>query len=108
MITNWQEVLTDIFAASINQQTLDEGAEGMVLVSQTDPELHESCLASIDSGIAAGKDGDASLVSIINRSGYRVSTPAEGVELLTRLRRIYLDKYIEALDDGGQKTPGTK
>jgi hypothetical protein len=92
----WQDILTNIFGGFVNQQTIEEGAEEMVLVSESCLDLHHDYLMAIDCGIAAAKSGDSSIVAIVNRSGYRVDSTQAAVEILGELRNYYLEQYVAA------------
>ena len=65
----------------------------MVFVSEDSPETHHNYLQAIDNGIEAAKLGDASIIEIVNGSGYRVSDTKEAHVLLVEFRQVYVDKY---------------
>ena len=101
MMMTWQETLGELFAASVNEQTLEEAAEQMVFVSEDNPEYHDRYLGAIDSGLKAARSGDKSVISLINRSGYQVGDTEAALELLTEFRQLYLREYQQAT--GSQK-----
>ena len=90
---NWRTALTQIFSASVNQQTLEEAAELMVAVSSYDHTYHEECLVSLDEAINAAKNGDRFVIECINKSGYKVSEVDQGLTLLKDFRSIYLENF---------------
>lgn len=92
----WQETLGELFAASVNEQTLEEAVEEMVLVSEDNPEYHERCLRAIDNGINAARSRDNAVVGLINLSGYQVDNTETALELLIEFQRLYLDEYQQA------------
>lgn len=97
-MATWQEMLGELFAASVNEQTLEEAAEQMVFVSEDNPEYHDRYLRAIDGGLKASRDGDNAVISIINRSGYQVGDTEAAFEVLTEFRQIYLQKYKQATE----------
>lgn len=95
-IDQWRDTLEQLFAATVNQQTLEEAADLMCTVSSVDEGYHLECLNAIDAGISAASDGDESIVGLINKSGYQVATTAGAVDLLSDFRAIYLAAYERA------------
>lgn len=94
---NWREMLTDIFAGYVNQQTLDDASDQMVFVSSDNLRFHTDFLNAIEKGLEAARSDDTVVCDIINKSGYRASTTQEACDLLLELRRIYVDKYQQAV-----------
>jgi hypothetical protein len=89
----WRENLEQLFAATVNQQTLDEAVDLMVSVSAGDDSYHVDCLAALDQGIHAADDGDSSVIDAINKSGYQVKTTDAAAGLLRDFKAIYLAAY---------------
>jgi hypothetical protein len=92
----WQETLADIFAGYINQQTLEEGAEAMVFVSEDHTQLHARFLDALDRGGNATSAEEALLLPLINTSGYQVTAADSAKALLIELRELYIQRYREA------------
>ena len=93
----WRENLEQLFAATVNQQTLEEAVDLMVLVSASDATYHIECLAALDRGIHAADDGDSSVINAVNKSGYQVKTTDAAAGLLRDFRAIYLAAYGRVL-----------
>ena len=98
----WQEELGNLFGGYVNQQTLDEAAERMVVVSEDNAEYHRRFLATLDEGVAACRRGDAVALQLVNRSGYRANTIQEALDLVTGLRAAYLGRYEQAVQRTGR------
>lgn len=96
-IVKWKKDLERLFSASINQGTLEEGAESMVHVSAGDSSYHDECMHAIEEGIRAADAGDSVVIDIINTSGYRVDSTSEAGEMLREFRQIYLEAYNKAI-----------
>lgn len=90
---DWKSALGQLFAASVNQQTLEEAAELMVSISSNDPGYHEECLFVLEKAISSAKTGDETVISYINKSGYQVSDVEAALELLRDFRSVYLDEF---------------
>lgn len=95
----WQETLSDIFAAYVNQQTLSQGAEMMAFVSEDNRDVHEEFTAAIDRGIEAVQAGDDKVISLINQSGYQVRNAESALEILTELKHVYRRQYHDATNE---------
>jgi hypothetical protein len=93
---NWKEGLADLFAGSVNQQTLEEAAELMVSISAVDASYHLECLTMLDQGISAAEAGDNAIINCINKSGYQVASTLAAAKLLEDFRKIYLKEYERA------------
>lgn len=93
---DWKSALADLFGGTVNQQTLEEAAELMVSVSAGDAGYHVECLAMLDEGGRAAREGDSSVIGCINKSGYQVSTTEEAATLLLDFREIYVAEYERA------------
>jgi hypothetical protein len=93
---DWKSALSQLFAASVNQQTLEEAAELMVSVSKRDRSYHEECIATLDKAISAAEAGDDAVIVCINKSGYKVVNVEEALEILSDFRSIYLQEYDNA------------
>ncbi|WGO98309.1 hypothetical protein QFX18_20065 [Saccharophagus degradans] len=90
---DWKTALQQLFAATVNQQTLEEASELMVSVSASDEEYHNECLHVLDEAIRAANSGDDSVMACINKSGYKVSNLNDAAELLRDFRIVYLEEY---------------
>jgi hypothetical protein len=93
---NWKVGIAELFAGSVNQQTLEEASELMVSVSVVDDSYHQECLTMLREGVSAARAGDSSMISCINKSGYQVATTLEAAKLLDDFRVIYLRVYERA------------
>ena len=96
---SWQETLANIFGGYINQQTLEEGAAGMVFVSEDEPVWHQRFVQAIRQGVEAARQGDVTVISIVNRSGYRVGSVGEAEALLRELDQVYSQLYKAAVSE---------
>jgi len=90
---DWKVGLSQLFSATVNQQTLEEAAELMVSVSAMDNGYHEECLWVLDSALNATEADDAAVIFAINKSGYQVSDREEAKDLLTEFKQIYLQEF---------------
>jgi hypothetical protein len=101
----WLETLTDIFAGYVNQQTLEEGVVQMVFVCSGNPEYHSRFLDAIEHGLEATRTENSSVLAVINKSGYRVSTMREASDLLLEMRSLYLQRIQKTDSDSQQDVP---
>lgn len=90
---DWREALAQLFAATVNQQTLEEAVELMVSVSASDRGYHEECMHVLDSAIASAASGRDEVIAPINKSGYQVSDANAALELLQEFRALYVDEF---------------
>lgn len=90
---NWQNKLGTLFAATVNQGTLEEASELMVFVSSDDIKYHNECIAVLESAIMSCSNHQTDSISAINKSGYRVNSIDSAKELLNEFLIIYLNKY---------------
>ena len=90
---DWRAAMQQLFAATVNQQTLEEAAELMVSISASDEEYHNECLYTLDEAIHAAVEGDDSIIPSINKSGYKVADLADAIDLLQDFRSVYLEEY---------------
>ena len=81
--------LDNIFAAYVNQGTLEEAATWMADLTRNHPELAEEFIGALQKGIAAASKGDAAVVKAVNAGGHRVSTAAEAGEHCLELLGLY-------------------
>lgn len=93
---DWQTSLARLFAATVNQEPLEDAADMMVSVSARDSTYHAECLATLKGGIQACDGDEKSLISAINKSGYKVASLGEAKELLVEFLEIYEQKYHQA------------
>lgn len=97
---DWKSALSQLFAATVNQQTLEEAAELMVSVSVRDPDYHQECLLVLDAAIHANCAEHEFLISSINKSGYQVITHEEACDLLREFRTLYLQEFQRVMGKG--------
>lgn len=83
------ESLENIFAAYVNQGTLEEAATWMADLTRSHPELAEEFISALQKGMAAAAKGDPSVVKAINTSSYQVSTPKEAGDYCLKLLGLY-------------------
>ncbi len=93
---DWKTSLFQLFAASVNQQTLEEAAELMVSVSAHDASYHDECVKTLEEAIRSAEAGDDFVISCINKSGYKVTTFDDALELLRDFRAVYLEEFGRA------------
>lgn len=90
---NWKESLNDLFAATVNQQTIEEAAEAMASVGVSDAEYHRECILTLDEAMRAVKDGDYYVIDCINKSGYQVRDAGGALVLLGDFKMAYLEEF---------------
>jgi|SRR5882757_5628830 len=95
---DWKTPLSAIFGGAINQEPLEDAADLMVSVSARDPGYHSENLAALQAGIQACDNGSTDVISVIHKSGYRVSSLEEAKELLVEFLGIYEEKYRQAIE----------
>jgi hypothetical protein len=83
------ESLDNIFAAYVNQGTLEEAATWMANLTRNHPELAEGFIAALQQGMAAAAKGDASVVKAVNAGGLQVTTAREAGERCLELLTLY-------------------
>jgi hypothetical protein len=93
-----RECLLDIFAGYLNQDTIEEAVAGMVFVSADDPCWHQQFMEALDDGIASCRRRDASIIDVINQSGYRANTVEEAERLIREVREHYIRAYQAATE----------
>jgi hypothetical protein len=108
---DWKASLATLFAATVNQEPLEDAADLMVSVSARDASYHAECLSTLEGGIHACDSSDTAVLSAINKSGYKVATLDEAKELLVEFLEIYEQRYREAIDSnrhhGDRGQPGS-
>lgn len=95
-LESWEADLLDIFAASVNQQSLEEAVELIVDVSIDDQEYHRVVLNAIEQAIRAANKGNERIIDYINKSGYKVDCLNQAIDLLEDFRDIYVKEYNQA------------
>src|SRR5262249_36415347 len=107
----WQDDLSDLFGGYINQQPLEKAVAMMLFVSEDHPEIHQQFLHAIEGGMEAARYADRVVIDIINKSGNRVKTTDDVLDLLTEFRQLYMDRYQETSGkkhQGGQEANSTE
>jgi hypothetical protein len=82
-----------LFAATVNQEPLEEAARGMASVSSSDASYHDECILLFDRAKTLAKDNDAAIINYINGSGYKVSSFIEAYDLVVEFEAEYLKAY---------------
>lgn len=95
---DWKASLARLFAATVNQEPLENAADLMASVSARDASYHTECLATLQEGIQACDSGETEVMLAINKSGYKVATLDEAKELLVEFLEIYEQRYYEVAD----------
>ncbi len=90
---NWKENLKDLFAATVNQQSIEEAAEMMASVGVSDEEYHRECVFTLDEAMRAVKVGDSYVIDCINKSGYQVRDISSALVLLGDFKEAYLKEF---------------
>lgn len=98
-MSDWKASLVTLFAATVNQEPLEDAADLMVSVSARDSSYHAECLATLKGGIQACDTGDTEVIFAINKSGYKVASLEEAKDLLMDFLEIYEQRYHQATDD---------
>jgi hypothetical protein len=93
---DWREALKQLFAATVNQETLESAAQLMVSVSSRDKIYHEECLLLFEKGKELARNRDNAIITFINKSGYQVADFDEALELVSDFEQIYLGAYRDA------------
>lgn len=83
------ETLDNIFAAYVNQGTLEEAATWMAKLTRSHPELAEEFISALQKGMAAASKDDPSVVKAVNAGGHQVSTAKEAGERCLELLSLY-------------------
>lgn len=92
-VFNWKENLNDLFAATVNQQSIEEAAEIMASVGVSDEEYHRACVFTLDEAMRAIKAGDNYVIYCINKSGYQVRDVGSALVLLSDFKEAYLKEF---------------
>lgn len=92
-VFNWKENLNDLFAATVNQQSIEEAAEIMASVGVSDEEYHRACVFTLDEAMRAIKAGDNYVIDCINKSGYQVRDAGSALVLLSDFKEAYLKEF---------------
>jgi len=83
------ETLDNIFAAYVNQGTLEEAATWMANLTRNHPELAEDFISALQKGMTAASKGDRSVIKAVNAGGYQVSTTEEAGKCCLELLSLY-------------------
>lgn len=95
---DWKVSLARLFAATVNQEPLEDAADLMVSISARDAGYHAECLATLNGGIQGCDAGEEDVISAINKSGYKVASLEKAKELLAEFLRIYEQRYRQVVD----------
>jgi hypothetical protein len=90
---NWQDGLEQLFAATLNQEPLEDASQIMVEVSSHDSEYHDECLFLFDKGKELARNGDDAIIKYINKSGYKVSSFNEALDLIFAFEAEYMKAF---------------
>jgi len=93
---DWRDALEQLFAATVNQDTLENAADLMVSVSAADKDYHEQCLFLLSKGKSLAEMGDRSIIGYVNKSGYRVQSVGDAYDLMVDFEKAYLKAYRAA------------
>jgi hypothetical protein len=85
--------LEQIFAASVNQGTLENAAEEMAANALCYSGLEAEFTQVLESAIDAGSRGEPYVLDAVNRSGYQVASPQEGALLCSELLKAFKKAY---------------
>jgi hypothetical protein len=95
---DWRDGLEQLFAAYVNQSSLEEAADHMVLLSEDDSEFHAERLFLFDKAESLITNRDEFIIHCINRSGGYTAQDFDGALLLVReLKALYLERYRNAV-----------
>jgi hypothetical protein len=97
MATDWRTELSDLLAAYLGHQSLQEGVDEMVHVTAKHPDYHKTYLSAIDAGITAAQRQESGLLDLMSKTFVVVSTFPEAMEFLQRLKATYIDRYRAAI-----------
>jgi hypothetical protein len=93
---NWKDALEQLFAATVNQEPLEDAAQLMASFSLVDESYHDECLVLFKKGKSLANDKDESIIKYINKSGYSVSSFDQAHALLADFEMEYLKAYSAA------------
>jgi hypothetical protein len=82
------ETIENIFAAYVNQDTLENSAIWMASNAKTDAAYRDELIEVLQDAERRGLLGDAALVDAVNLSGYQVADVAEAIDLVVELRSL--------------------
>ena len=84
-----RETLENIFAAYVNQGTLEAAARWMADNARADRNYAHEVAECLRDGSELAATGSMVVVQAVNRSGYQVSTPREAGECCTELLALF-------------------
>jgi hypothetical protein len=90
---NWKDSLEQLFAATVNQEPIEDAAKLMASFSAVDESYHEECVFLFKMGKSLANEKDQSIIKYINESGYSVSSFDEAHALLADFEMEYLKAY---------------
>ncbi|WP_218080634.1 hypothetical protein [Anthocerotibacter panamensis] len=93
----WQKDLGDILRSYFSYQSIKEGVQELVLVTEENLAYHQLWLTAIDSGIDALMKGNIEVFDIIN-SDFNVESFIDAKEFLEKLRDEYIKEYENAIE----------
>jgi hypothetical protein len=90
---DWRDALEQLFAATLNQEPLEDASQIMASVSSRDPEYHVECLFLFEKGKELAQSSDISIINYINKSGYKISSFDEAHDLIEDFESEYTKSY---------------
>ncbi|RYG12927.1 MAG: hypothetical protein EON96_13220 [Caulobacteraceae bacterium] len=90
-----EDALKQLFAATVNQQSLEEAVELMVGVSGSDDTYHHELSQTFVFARTLAKEKDERLLRFINSSGYQVHDFGEAEQLLSDFQALYEGRHNE-------------
>lgn len=89
------ETLDNLFAAYVAQGTLEEAVDMMASLATSYPDLGKEYLSVLNAGIVAAKNGDATVIAAINKSGYLAKDCIEAASYCEELLRLLKGRMNE-------------
>lgn len=93
---DWKDALEQLFAAKLNQESLEDACVLMVSLSVSDDSYHNECLFLFEKGKQLADVKDGSILDYINRSGYKINSFEEAKDILSDFESIYWKTYSAA------------
>lgn len=103
---SWQTTLRNLLSGYLGDQTIEEGVEEMVFVTESNPDYHRLYLSAIEEGIKAASQGKPEIIETIRDSyAWYVKDTKDVREFLERLRAEYITQYEAATKDDLPTSP---
>lgn len=92
---NWHDGLEQLFAATLNQEPLEDASQLMASISSHDQEYHKECLFLFEKAKGLAQDRNKLIIGYINKSGYKVVSYEEALHLIMDFEAEYMRAFSE-------------